>query len=228
MERNTPISPLSDHNVSSANGVMTSYEYMRARGGVTPDQILAQSVVPANFNTVPVSRQYTSENGVETWTSPIDTKTTSTSFSEYSPTPSSAQSNPAYFPDSTSPTYHEVANIRLNEPMQYSQDTVAIIPNPTNQLVENIPNGSINDQRYSLGPTSAPEQQLQYSAAPLLIAQHQSPSMAVAFDSTPQYSILDISAQFYPMPDWYPNIKPEDTWAGPLPSQSADYFDWNC
>lgn len=223
VERNTPISPLSDHSIQNANGGLTSFEFMGASSEVTPDQILTQAIIPANFTSVPVSRQYTSENGVETWTSPTDTKTAHT-FSDYSPTPSGGQSNPLFFSDATSPTYPvEVANIHLGEPIQYTQDAVAVISNSVSQLYENMSHGSLLDQRYALGPTSAPEQPLQFSAVPLMAQQQQSP-MTATFDGH-QYVVLDNPTRYYTqMPDWYPNIKPEESWHGPLPSQMTEFY----
>lgn len=230
VERGASTSPLSDQNLSSANAAMTSFEYLRARAGVTPDPILAQAAMPSNFHHgLPVSRQYTSENGIETWTSPIDTKTTtSSSFSEYSPTPSSAQSNSVYFNESTNSNFPlQVANIALNEPMQYSQDGGATIQNNAAQLVDGMPQGQVQTTRFSLGPTSAPEQPMQFSAVPLSISQQpQTTVMPLSFVVDTQYNIPNDPPQYYgggTVPDWYLNVKPEESWPGALPT---DYY-WN-
>lgn len=226
VERGASVSPQLDQKLSGAGAAMTSFEYLRARTGVTPDQILVQAAMPATFHHgLPVSRQYTSENGIETWTSPIDTKTTSSSFSEYSPTPSSAQSNSVYFNEPPNSNYPlQVANIALNEPMQFSQDGGATIQNASSHLVDGMPQGQIQTTGYSLGPTSAPEQPMQFSAVPLP-QQSQTAVMPASFAVNAQYNISSDPPQYYggTVPDWYLNVKPEESWPGALPT---DYY-WN-
>lgn len=227
VERGASVSPLSDQNFPGDNAATTSFEYLRARAGVTPDQILVQAAIPANFHHgLPVSGQYTSENGIETWASPIETKTSS-SFSEYSPTPSSAQSNPLYFNEPANTTYSlPTTNIALPESMQYSPDGGATVPNTAAQLADGMSQGAIQAARYSLGPTSAPEQPMQFSAVPLSIPP-QTPTavMPVSFAVNTQYNIPNDPPQYYggTVPDWYLNVKPEESWPGALPT---DYY-WN-
>lgn len=229
VERGTSVSPLSDHNLPGANAAMTSFEYVRARAGLTPDQILVQAAMPSGFHHgLPVSRQYTSENGIETWTSPIDTKTTPGSFSEYSPAPSSAQSNTVYFNEPPSSNYPlQVANIALNESIQYSQDGGATIQNTAAQMVDGMQSGPIQTTAsYTMGPTSAPEQPMQFSAVPLSISQQpQTAVMPLSFAVNSQYHVPNDPPQYYgaTVPDWYLNVKPEESWPGALPT---DYY-WN-
>lgn len=222
------MSPLADPNVSGATAAMTSYEYLRARAGVTPDPIMVQSAIPATFHHgLPVSRQYTSENGIETWTSPVDAKAPSSSFSEYSPTPSSAQSNPVYFNESATSGFPlQVANIALNDSMQYSQDGGTTLQNATAQMVDAMPQGQVQTTRFGLGPTSAPEQPMRFSAVPLSIPQPPPPAVVpIAFAVNAQYNIPSDPPQYYggTVPDWYLNVKPEESWPGALPT---DYY-WN-
>ena len=226
-ERTSSASPSLSSN-SNSNASMTSYEYLRARAGITPDQILVQTAIPASFSNIPVSSQYTSENGIGTWISPMDAKSVSTNFSEYSSTPTSAQSNSVYFNDSTSTSFplQPSNTIPLNEPMQYPRDSMTPVPNSTNQLVEGAPQGSIQSQNYSFISTSSPEQSMQFSSEPLSISQtNQAQSTLENFDVTTQYSISNVNPpQYYSTaPDWYLKFKPEDSWPGALP---ADYL-WN-
>ncbi len=221
-DRTTSASPLS--GPSAANPAMASYDFLRVRTGIPSDQILVQTAVPSSFGNVSVSSQYTSENGIGTWNSPMDTKAASSSFSEYSPTPSSAQSNPVYFNESTSPSYSlQTSNLALNETMQYPRESVTPLPNTSNHLGEGVPQGSIQPHAYSLGPTSTPEQTMQFSPDPHAIPQPpQVPTMLANFNVTNQYTTSNNHPQYYgPAPDWYCNIKPEDSWPGVLPN---DYY----
>lgn len=226
-ERTSSASPNLSSNPSS-NAAMTSYEYLRARAGITSDQILVQTAIPASFSNIPVSSQYTSENGIGTWTSPMDAKSVSTSFSEYSATPTSAQSNSVYFNDSTSTRFPVQCSNTLprNEPMQYPRDSTTPVPNSANQLVDGAAQGLIQSQSYNFISTSGPEQTMQYSSEPASISQpDQAQPMLENFDVTSQYSISDANPpQYYgAAPDWYLKFKPEDSWPGALPT---DYL-WN-
>lgn len=226
-ERPSSVSPNSSSNFSS-NAAMTSYEYLRVRAGITSDQILVQTAIPASFSNTPVSSQYTSENGIGTWTSPMDVKSVSTSFSDYSSTPNSAQPNSVYFNDSTSTSFplQSSNTISLNEPMQYPRDSATPGPNSANQLVDGVTQGLITSQNYNFISTSRPEQTMQYSSEPTSIPQtDQARPMLENFDATNQYNISDANPpQYYgAAPEWYLKFKPEDSWPGALPT---DYL-WN-
>lgn len=226
-ERTSSISTNSSSNPSS-NAAMTSYEYLRVRAGITSDQILVQTAIPASFSNMPVSSQYTSENGIGTWTSPMDVKSVSTSFSEYSSTPTSAQSNSVYFNDSTSTSFplQSSNTIPLNEPMQYPRDSATPVPNSANQLVDGVAQGLITSQSYNFISPSRPEQTMQYNSEPPSIPHpDQARSMLENFDPTNQYSISEVNPpQYYgAAPEWYLKFKPEDSWPGALPT---DYL-WN-
>lgn len=220
-DRTSSASPSLSSNPNSI-AAMTSYEYLRVRAGITSDQILVQTAIPASFSNIPVSSQYTSENGIGTWTSPMDAKSVSTNFSDYSSTPTSAQSNSAYFNDSTSTSFPLQTNtIPLNEPMQYPRDSMTPVPNSANQLVEGVPQGSIQSQNYSFISSSNPEQPMQYSSEPLSIPQpNQAQPILENFDVTSQYSISNVNPpQYYgAAPDWYLKFKPEESWPGALPT----------
>lgn len=234
------------------DAAMTSYEYLRARAGIMSDQILVQTAIPTSFSNIPVSSQYTSENGIGTWTSPMDTKPISNNFPEYSstptsaqpssaysststqsnsaysPTPTSAQSSSAYFNDSTNTSFllQSSNTIPLNEPMQYPRDSMTPVPTSAHQLVEGAPQGSIQPQNYSFIPSSSPEQPMPYSSDPHSIPQAtQAQPMLETFDVTNQYSISNVNPpQYYgAAPDWLLKFKAEDSWAGVLPT---DYL-WN-
>lgn len=226
-ERISSVSPNSSSN-PSFNAAMTSYEYLRVRAGITSDQILVQTAIPASFSNIPVSSQYTSENGIGTWTSPMDVKSVSTSFSEYSSTPTSAQSNSVYFNDSTNTNFplQSSNTIPLNESMQYPRDSTTPVPNSANQLVDGVAQGLITSPGYNFTSTPRPEQTMQYSSEPPSIHQpDQARPILENFDATNQYSISDANpSQYYgAAPEWYLKFKPEDSWPGALP---ADYL-WN-
>lgn len=228
VERGTSVSPLSDHNLPGANAAMTPFEYVRARAGVTADQILVHAAMPSGFHGLPVSGQYTSENGIETWTSPIDAKTTPGSFSEYAPTPGSAQSNTAFFHEPPSAGYSlQGGNVALNEPIQYSPDGGSTLQNTAAPMVDSMPSGPIQTTAsYSMGPTSAPEQPMAFGAVPLTLSQlPQATAIPVSFAVNSQFHIPTDPLQYYgaTVPDWYLNVKPEESWPGALPT---DYY-WN-
>lgn len=225
-ERPASVSPRSDQSLPNANATMSSFEYVRNRSGVTPEQIGIQTGMPLNFNNIPISQQYTGENGIGTWTGSLTTKTSPNNFAEYSSEPNSAHSNIVYFPEPTAPNYPlQVVDIPLNEPMQFSQDPPSAIPTPTNQMIDNVSNVSLQ-QHYNLCSTPIPEQQLQYGAVSLSSPQPQPPSIETPY--TQCYALSDNSMHYYTSaPAWFLNIKPEESWPGSLPSDRMSDFHWS-
>lgn len=226
-ERPTSISPRSDQSLPNANAAMGSFEYPRNHPGATPESLGIQTAMPLNFSNIPVSQQYTGENGIGTWTGSLTAKTSPNSFAEYPSEPNSAHSNIVYFPEPTTPNYPlQVIEIPLNEPMHFSHDQPGVIQTSANQMVDSIPNVPVQ-QHYNLCPTPMPEQQLQYSAVSLSSPQPQPPSIQTPY--TPCYAISDNSIQYYTTaaPDWLINIKPEENWPGSLPSERMSDFHWS-
>ena len=222
-ERPTPISPRSDQSLPNANATMSSFEFLRNRSGVTPEQVGIQTTMPSNFNNIPVSQQYTGENGIGTWTGSLTAKTSPTSFAEYSSEPNSARSDVVYFPHTTGIDYPlQVVDIPLNDPMQYSQDQQGVIQTPTDPIVDGMLSVP-TQQHYNLGSAPMPDHQLQYNAIPLPSPQAQLAPVETSF--TPCYAISDSSIQYHGS-DWLINIKSEENWPGSLPSERINDHYW--
>lgn len=220
----------SDHVNDVNAAVDCSFGYLRARTDVTPDQqILVRAALPSNFSNIPISRQYTSDNGVETWSSPMEIKTSLDRFPEYLPTPTSAQSNLVYFPEPQASYPLQVATISLSEPIPCFRDGVTTMQSSGNPLLDSMSNSSRQENHYSLGSASAPEPQMQFSSVPMPVTQQPPvPPISMVFNGNPQYNMLDAAAHYYgPGPDWYLDIKADDALTGPhgpLPGQMGDFY----
>lgn len=226
VERSASISPRSDQNLSNPSAAMSSFEYLRSRSGLTPEQIGIQTALHPDFSNIPVSQQYTAENGIGTWTGSLTARNSPVSFAELSSEPSSARSNVVYFPEPMTSNFQlQVVDIPLNEPTQFSQDQSGVLQTSPHQMPDGLPSVS-TQQNYNICPTPMSEHQPQYSAIPLSPPQAQTSTIQSPFP--PCYTLSDNPIQYYStVPDWY--IKPEEeSWPGSLPSERMNDFYWSC
>lgn len=221
-ERSVSVGPRSDPIRPHAT-IGGAFPYGGTGTGVTPDQVSVPTTVPATFHHVPVSQQYTAENGVGTWAPSMNPKASPAGFAEYSPESPSVQSNVMYFTEPTTSNYPlQVVDISLQEPPAYPSDrTAAAMQTSPGSLGNGGADASVSRHHYNSCP---PEQPLPFTSAPLPIPQP--PAMHAAF--SPSYVILDQAPQFYSSaPEWLLNIKPEESWLGPTPSERMNDFYWS-
>lgn len=208
------------HLANPAPG-MNSFEFLRSRTGLTPEQVGIQTSLPAHFNGVPSSQQYMVENGLGTWAAPTPTaKLCPASFSDYPSEPPSAQST-VYFPDPTTQDYPlQVVDIHLNESMPFSPDLATPIPQSTKLGTAAIPAGNNPSNGYHMCATPISEHHAPISPTLLSTPVH-SQQLSMPTSMMPFYALTDNSTQYYqsPVPDWYSRIKPEESWPGVLPSE---------
>ena len=199
---------------------MHSFEFLRSRTGLTPEQVGIQTSLPAHFNGVPSSQPYAVENGLGAWATPT-AKLGPASFSDYHSEPPSAQSTTVYFPDSTTTDYPlQVVDIHLNESIPFSPDLATPIPLSSKLETAAIPAGNHPSNGYHMCATPIPEHQAPISPTPLstpVQPQH----LSIPTSLMPFYALTDSSPQYYhsPVPEWYSRIKPEESWPGVLPSE---------
>lgn len=201
---------------------MTSFEFLRSRTGLTPEQVGIQTAMSTTFNGVPPSQQYPVENGLGTWApSTLTTKLCQSSFSDYPSEPPSAHSTTVYFPDPTTQDYQlQVVDIHLNESMPFSPDLSIPIPSSAKPGTNAVSVGHNASNGYNMGATPISEHHAPLSPTPLSTPL-QLQQLSVPASLVPFYALADNSAQYYqsPVPEWYTRIKPEESWPGVLPSE---------
>ena len=201
---------------------MSPFEFVRSRTGLTPEQVGIQTTMPTTFNGIPLSQQYTVENGLGTWVpSTLTSKLCPSNFSDYLSEPPSAQSATVYFPDSTPQDYQlQAVDIHLNESLPFSLEHSNPIPSLTKPGGSAVSSEHNPSHGYNVCATPISEPQTSISPTPL--SNHlQSEALSIPASLAPFYALADNSAQYYPsaVPDWYTRIKPEESWPGVLPSE---------
>lgn len=221
-ERMIPTSLSEPLPLSNPPPGMHSFEFLRNRTGLTPEQVGIQTSLPAHFNGVPSSQPYPVENGLGTWAAPTPTaKLGPSSFADYPVEPPSAQSTTVYFPDSMTPDYPlQVVDIHLHESLPFSPDLSTSIPPSTNLGTAAIPAGNNPSGGYNMCATPISEHHAPISPNPLS-APVPPQSLSMSTSLMPFYALADNGAQYYqsPVPEWYSRIKPEESWPGVLPSE---------
>lgn len=206
----------------NAGGMMSSFEFLRSRTGLTPEQVGIQTVLPSNFHGMPLSQPYPTENEVESWApSTLITKLGPSGYSDYPSEPPSAQST-VFFPESTAQDYSlQVVDISLHESMPFSPDHSTPIQS-ANSGMDGMSTGHHVSGFYNLCATPISEQHVPFHPAPLSTPQPPQ-SLPIPASLVPFYALTDNNAQYYTSaaPEWLTRIKPEENWPGVLPS---DYF----
>jgi hypothetical protein len=208
-------------------GIMGSFEFLRSRTGLTPEQVGIQTVIPSNFNGIPPSQQYPTETEVDSWPpSTLIMKLGPSSFTDYSSEPPSAQST-VFFPESNVHDYPhdyplQVVDISLHETMPFSPDHSTPIQSSVNSVIDGMSTGHHVSNFYHVGATPVFEQHAPFHPA-ALSAPPPPQELPVSASLVPFYALADNNAQYYASaaPEWLTRIKPEESWPGVLPS---DYF----
>ena len=206
------------------NATMSSFEYVKSRTGIPSEQIGLQTTMLSTMNDIPISQQYTAENGIGTWTASMANKASPTAFTPYPSEPGSAQSNVFYLSGSSTPHYSgSVVDIPLSDSVPFSDDRSPAVASPADPMLH----GSLNRIAPPLQCHGIPvvvDSPLQFVSTPTTTPQQP----AIPEYPNSGYVIPDRLVQYYqqPAPEWLISIKPEETWAGCLPSQIPD-FNWN-
>jgi hypothetical protein len=211
-------------SLSNPGTSMSSFEFLRNRAGLAPEQVGIQTVMPTTFTGIPVSQQYMAEDGVGTWApSTLMAKMCPSSFSDYASEPPSAQSTTVYFPEPGPQDYPlQVVDISLNESMPFSPDHSVTISSPLKPGNNAMSTGHPASAFYHMCTTPLSEQHAPINSTPLSTPlQPQQPQpLPMPASLVPFYTLPENPVHYYqsPAPDWYTRIKPEESWPGVLPS----------
>ena len=207
LERSSSSSP---GNPSMTNPIST-LPYIPTSNGISrkPPPVRTQTL--QDYRSIPMSHQFSSGSPMETFQSPTSLGSPD-AYAQFPSQPGSAHSQTIFLQQPRYNTYPQpprVHDIRLDDPMQMTHspsggvDSMAQFPDSNAPL-------SAQSGRYALEtPTS--DDQLQHYLNSVSVPQTRflEPQPSMMDDITYQVSMTN-----GPVPEWYTNIKPEETWPG--------------
>ncbi len=219
LERSSSSSPAGDRSIADP---VASYQYVRTPNGISRKPPPLRTSMPQEYRSVPMDHQYSNDTSIETYRSPVAMSSPS-SYAHFSPVSSDIRQQPMYVPQPRYNTYPQprVHDINLDDAMSTSPHSNAGTPS-----VGHFPTGaeplSAHQSHYSLGAPAAQDQLRAYTS-PVSCAvqqhQYQDAHAGLIEDLSYQMPITSYPAYGTPVPEWYTNIKPEETWPGyELPS----------
>ena len=217
LERSSSSSPTADRPMSDA---ITSYQYIPSSGSMSRKPPPLRTSMAQEYRSIPMDHQYSTDTSVDTYHSPHH-MTSPSSYAPFSPVASDIRQQPLYISHQRCNTYPQprVHDINLDDAMSTSQHSNAGTPS-----LSNFPHGaeplSAQSSQFSIGPQTIQDQLQAFSSPVSMHPQHYPDAQAgLIEDLRYQMPITSYPAYGTPMPDWYPNIKPEETWPGySLPS----------
>ena len=223
LERSSSSSPTLDRSMTDP---VTSYQYVQTPEGISRKPPPLRTSMPQEYRSVPMDHQYSNDTSAETFQSP-QAVTSPSSYAHFSPVPSDIRQHPMYVQQPRYSTYPQprVHDIDLDDTMMTSQHSNVGTPS-----IGHFPNGaepmSTQPSQYSMGAPTIQEQLHAY-ANPVPVQQQQYPDAQAGLieDLRYQMPITNYPAYGTPVPEWYTNIKPEETWPGySLPSDRVHEF----
>ena len=216
LERSSSNSPTIDRSMTEP---VSSYQYVQTPEVIGRKPPPLRTSMAQEYRSVPMDHQYSNDTNIEAYQSP-HTMTSPGSYAPFSPVSSDLRQQPLYVTQLRSHTFPQprVHEINLDDAMSTSQHSNVGTPS-----LGHFPNGaepmSAPPSQYSMG-TPTLQEQFQYSSPVSVQQQHYpDPQAGLVEDLRYQMPITTYPAFGTPMPDWYSNIKPEETWPGfSLPS----------
>ena len=216
LERSTSSSPTFDRSMTDP---ISSYQYVqRPHGSARKPPPLRTTALPQDFRSVPMEQQYSNDTNMETFQSPQAVTTPS-----YNQLPDTNNFNSAgmYVQPQRYNTFPQarVHDIHLDDSMSVSQKSNAGTPS-----VGHFPSSAepMSAQASPFGMGGALSEQLQAYASIMPVQPQQYTEQQASLIEDLRYQMPMASYPAYgglPVPDWYTNIKPEETWPGySLPS----------
>ena len=224
LERSSSSSPL-DHPMPDVTDPTAVYSYIPTSNGAGRKPPPVRTHTLQAFHGLPTS-QYSIESPMETFQSPTSLGSPDT-YAQFSSQPGSIHSQSMYLSQPRYNTYPQpprVHDIRLDDPLQVVQPTNDVSP-PMSQYPNGAEPLSAQDSRFAMDTT--PEDQLQSYLSPVSVSQahYQEPQADLANLRYHTMTMNNYPSGFGPVPDWYTNIKPEETWPGyDLPSDRVQRF----
>lgn len=216
LERSSSSSPAGDRSLTDP---VASYHYVRTPDGISRKPPPLRTSMPQEYRSVPMDHQYSNDTSIETYQSPV-AMTSPSSYAHFSPVSSDIRQPPMYVQQPRYNTYPQprVHDINLDDAMSTPQHSNAGTPS-----IGHFPTGaeplSAHPSHYSLGAPAAQDQLRAYTSPVSCAVQQQQYHDAHAGlieDLRFQMPVTNYSAYVTPVPEWYTNIKPEETWPGDL------------
>ncbi|KAI4215871.1 MAG: hypothetical protein LQ351_001859 [Letrouitia transgressa] len=213
-ERPRSVSPQLVRSIPPADG--SAVPYVKGR------TMSLQTQLSQDLNSVPLANQYSSDGRVEeispachfsadthieALTSPAAIQGSPTEYSEISSGPESAHS--LFYPGPTSQPYSLNEDANLNMQMGF----------PMSLSADGMSQEHPLQGQYDLGPKGLSGMEPQYSDDSLSVVQQPLIEPLVYYENIVHYH--------QPAPAWLENIKPEESWPGPMPSQRLNSDSWN-
>lgn len=227
LERATSGSPL-DHSMTDVADPISAYPYLTTSNGIGSKPPPVRTPTLHDYRSIPMSHQYSGESAMETFQSPTSLGSPD-SYAQFSSQSGSIHSPGIYLHQPRYNTYPHpprVHDIRLDDPLQVSQQQTTEVP----PAISHFPNSSeplsAHESQFSMDTTS-PEDQLQNYMSPVSMpqAQYQQAQTNMIEHDRYQMPVTNCLGNFGPVPDWYANIKPAETYPGyDLPSDRVQGF----
>ena len=228
LERSSSGSPLG-RSMADVSDPIAACSYMPTSNGISrkPPPVRTQTL--QEYRSVPMSHQYPNENGMETFQSP----TSLGSPDGYAPFPSqpgNIHSSSMYLHQPRYNSYPHpprVHDILLDDPLHISQPPSTDVSPSMSQFPNSAESLSAQDGRFAMDVTTS-EEGLQGYLSPIAgtQAQFQEPHTNMIDSLRFQMPVNNYPCTYGPAPEWYTNIKPEETWPGddPLPEARLQGF----
>lgn len=216
LERSSSSSPAGDRSIMDP---VASYHYVRMPDGISRKPPPLRTSMPQEYRSVPMDHQYSNDTSIEAYQSPV-AMTSPSSYAHFSPVSSDIRQPPMYVQHPRYNTYPQprVHDINLDDAMSTSQHSNAGTPS-----ISNFPTGaeplSAHQSHYSLGASTAQDQLRAYTSPVSCAVQQQQyhdAHVGLIQDLRYEMPITSYPAYATPVPEWYTNIKPEETYPGDL------------
>lgn len=214
LERSQSGSPI-DHTMADAPEPTAAYSYIPTSNGVSRKPPPVRTQTFHDYRSIPMPHQYSGETAVETFQSPTSLGSPD-SYAQFSPQPGSIHSQTMYLHQSRYNTYPQpprVHDVRLDDPLQVSQQQVTDISPSISSFPNSVEPLSAHESQFSMDRTNSEDQLQSYlSPAPVAQAQYHEPQANLIQNLRFNMPITTYVGNY----DWY---KPEEDYPGyALPS----------
>ena len=207
-----------------------SYGYSQTRDRILPALMPVQTSIAPDIQTAPVTSTFPNDMTTETLNSPDALTNDSNGFSNF-PTPTSARSQPGYLSQAGYPSYSLPSDslqmgiaTQQHQHIQSTHGNPEMIMSPLDHLVSRP--GSVSETPTPMDMTTQlSHAHIGYSIDDNYLGQTYREPQLIIHEPAQYQSPVPVYPDMYgSMPSWYTNIKPEETWPGPLPSDRIQRF----
>ena len=227
LERSCTGSP-SNQSMTDVTDPMAAYPYIPNSNSINrkPPPVHTQTL--QEYRSIPMSQQYSNDSPMDTFQSPTSLGSPDV-YGHFPSQPGTVQSPSIYLQQPRYNAYTQpprVHDIRLDDPMQVVQQQAHGLPLSSYADNDHIEPMSAQQSRFGIDASTA-EDQFQNYLSPVSVTQarYTEPQGGIIEDLHYQMPPTTYPGAFGQAPDWYKNIKPEETWPGyELPSDRMQSF----